>query len=69
MNGTRKSTILRSGIRGILLKLTENRDVRRREFIKEIDLLSHEKHQTHRLSSIQEAVGLLSDIIKLLRGN
>ncbi|CAH3114912.1 unnamed protein product [Pocillopora meandrina] len=29
----------------------------------------HEKHQAHRLSSIQEAVGLLSDTLKLLRGN
>ena len=35
----------------------------------EIYLLSHEKHQAHRLSSIQEAVGLLSDTLKLLRGN
>ena len=35
----------------------------------EIDLLSHEKHQVYRLSSIQEAVGLLSDTLQLLRGN
>ena len=29
----------------------------------------HEKHQVHRLSSIQEAVGLLSDTLQLLCGN
>ena len=33
---------------------------------KEIDLLSHEKHQAYRLSSIQKAVGLLSDALQLL---
>ena len=36
---------------------------------KEIDLFSHEKHQEYRLSSIQEAVGLLSDSLQLMRGN
>ena len=35
----------------------------------EIDLLSHEKHQALRFSIIQEAVGLLSDTLQLLRGN
>ena len=35
----------------------------------EIYLLSHEKHRPYRLSSIQEAVGLLSDTLHLLRGN
>ena len=34
----------------------------------EINLLSHEKHQANRLSNIQEAVGLLSDTLQLLRG-
>ena len=29
----------------------------------------HEKHQVHRLSSTQEAVGLFSDTLQLLRGN
>ena len=29
----------------------------------------HETHQVHRLSSIQEAVGMLSDTLQLLRGN
>ena len=39
------------------------------DIYEEIDLLSHEKHQAYRLSSIQEAVGLLSDTLQLLRGN
>ena len=29
----------------------------------------YEKHQAHRLSSIQEVVGLVSDTLQLLRGN
>ena len=33
------------------------------DIYEEIDLLSHEKHQVYRLSSIQEAVGLLSDTL------
>ena len=37
--------------------------------IYEIDSLSHEKHQAYRFSRIQEAVGLLSDTLQLLRGN
>ena len=35
----------------------------------EIYLLSHEKHQAYRFSSIQEPVGLLSDIFQLLCRN
>ena len=34
----------------------------------EINLLSYEKHQVNRLSNIQEAIGLLSDTLQLLRG-
>ena len=35
----------------------------------EVDLLRHDKHQAYRLSSVQEAVGLLSDTHQLLREN
>ena len=40
-----------------------------KRIFEEIDLLTHEKHQAYRLSSIQEAVGLLSDTLQLLRRN
>ena len=50
-------------------KRTENRDVRWRECLKKLILSVHEQHQAHRLSSIQEAVGLVSDALQLLRRN
>ena len=67
MNGTLVSAIFRSGIREIITNLWPGRPLTR--IYEEIDLLSHEKYQVCRLSSIQEAVGLLSDTIQLLREN
>ena len=40
-----------------------------KNFYEEIYLLSHEKHQAYRFSSIQEPVGLFSDIFQLLCRN
>ena len=60
MKATRKSAILRSGIREII---TSNEPRTRMIFS------VHGKNQAHRLSSIQEAVGLVSDSFQLLRGN
>ena len=64
INGTRESAILRSGIWEIITKREPECPLTR--IYKEIDLLSHEKHQAYRLSSIQKAVGLLSDALQLL---
>ena len=57
------------GILEIITSRTESRDVRWREFMKKLIFSVHEKHQANRLSSIQEAVGLFSDTLQLLRGN
>ena len=71
MDGTRESAILRSDIREIITETNQEPRCPLTRIYKGIDLLSHEKHQAYRLSSIQEAVGLLSDTlpIELLRGN
>ena len=68
MNGTRESAILRSGIREIITQTNRETGCPLTRVHEEINLLSHEKHQANRLSNIQEAVGLLSDTLQLLRG-
>ena len=50
-------------------KRTENRDVRWREWMMKLIFSVHEKHQAHKLTSIQGAVGLVSETPQLLRGN
>ena len=69
MNGTRESAILMSGIREIITSTNQEPGCPLTIIYEEIDLVSHEKHWAYRLSSIQEAVGLLSDTLPLLRGN
>ena len=69
MNGTRKSAILMSGIREIITSTNREAGCPLTIIYEEIDLVSHVKHRAYRLSSIQEAVGLLSDTLQLLRGN
>ena len=69
MNGTRESAILMSGIREIITSTNRGPGCPLTIIYEEIDLVSHEKHQAYRLSSIQEAVGLLSETLQLLRGN
>ena len=59
MKGTRESVILRSRIREIITEINRVPGCPLTRIYEEIDLLSHEKHQAYRLSSIQEAVGLL----------
>ena len=44
-------------------------DIRCREFMMKLIFSFHEKHQAQRLSSIQEAIGLFSDTLQLLRAN
>ena len=68
MNGTRESAILKSGIREIITQTNRETGCPLTRIYEEINLLSHEKHQANRLSNIQEAVGLLSDTLQLLRG-
>ena len=60
MKATRESAILRCGIREII---TSNEP--RTGMIFSV----YGKNQAHRFSSIQEAVGLVSDSFQLLRGN
>ena len=50
-------------------KWTENRDVRWRECMKKLIFSVYEKHQARRLTSIQGAVGLVSETLQPLRGN
>ena len=68
MNGTRESAILRSGIREIITQTNRETGCPLSIIYEEINILSYEKHQANRLSNIQEAIGLLSDTLQLLRG-
>ena len=69
MNGTRESVILRSGIREMITSNEPRTDVRWREWMRKLIFSVHEKHQAHRLTSIQGVVGLVSKTPQLSRGN
>ena len=69
MNGTRESVILRSGIREMITSNEPRTDVRWREWMRKLIFSVHEKHQAHRLTSIQGAVGFVSETPQLSRGN